>query len=122
MHLKTQFRTLGNPLGISIGINKGAVPRHIDSPVAPSFVGSVIARSILLVGTLDKDQHVMNDTRISWPDLDRLNPVILVQVGFDHDVLIRHRAGRFDLYGLGEFEFGIWLSDQPAICENSRSW
>ena len=60
-------------------------------------------------------RHVMNDATIPRLDLDGLDPFVLVEIGFDDNILVGHCAGGFDWHRLRELEDGIRLADEPAL-------
>ena len=48
------------------------------------------------------------------PDLDRLDPSVFVEIGFEDNILVRDRARGLDRHRLCELEHGVWLTDEPT--------
>ena len=64
----------------------------------------------------------MDHAAIARLNFNRLDPLVFVEIGLDHDILIGDDACRFYGYRLGELKHRIRLADQPAVVERGGSW
>ena len=75
VHLKAQLRAFRQQPCVPIGIDERAVAWNICAPVPIAFINFILARA-------KRNDNVVHDIKLSRPDLDRLNPFVLRQIGF----------------------------------------
>ena len=119
VHLKREHRALGQFLGGAGAKTRAEIARGVSDEQA---VADAVDRLLDLLARLgDVDDDVMHDRMIARPGLDRLHPFVLVEIGLDHDVLVRHaafrRLGRDRDRLPWHREDGVGLADGPAVGE-----
>ena len=110
MDLEAHLGPRGDLAGEALGVDAGAVARHIDRPVAlPAFVRLAHFGTFLM----DTDDHVMDDVPFARQDLVGRDPAVFLEFGLHDVVSVRHEACGLDVVGFAELHDQVGLADAP---------
>ena len=115
VHLEHQLGTLGNPLGGSLGKDRGASPGAY-----PQKCVSRPARIARAVGIENVDDDVVDDRTVARNRFGGLHPAVFLEVGRDAEIDVgNHSLGR-DVIGLGDLEDLRRACRSTSLRETSR--
>ena len=103
----------GDLLGSAFGEDRGKVAGGVADELT-----TLVAHAVSLGAVVgEEDADVVHDRAIAGPGLDRLDPAILREPGFDTKALVIEYPVRDDGVGLRHRQHDVGRADRPALGE-----